>query len=151
MDRDERFMRAALDEAMVALEHGDVPVGAILVRGEEIVAKTHNTRELVGDATAHAEMSALRQGAVQNGDWRLAGHELFVTVEPCPMCAGAIVWHRIERLVFGAWNPSSGAAGSLYNITEDPRRSHRVEVLRGVLAEECSAPLGDLFDDLRRL
>ncbi len=149
VDRDERFMRLALDEAMVALEHGDVPVGAVLVRGDEVVAKTHNTRELVRDGTAHAEMSALRQGAVKHGDWRLSGHELFVTVEPCPMCAGAIVWHRIDRLVFGAWSPNAGAAGSLYNIADDARLNHRVEVVRGVLAEVCSAAVSDFFDDLR--
>lgn len=142
-------MRMALDEAMVALEHGDVPVGAVLVRGDDVVAKTHNTRELLRDGTAHAEISALRQGAVQLGDWRLAGHDLFVTVEPCPMCAGAIVWHRIQRLVFGAWSPQAGAAGSVYNITDDPRLNHRVEVVRGVLADECSTPLGGLFDELQ--
>lgn len=134
---------------MVALEHGDVPIGAVLVRGEEILAKGHNTRELVGDATAHAEIHALRLGAARTGGWRLEGCELFVTVEPCPMCAGAIVAHRIDRLVFGAWNPRAGSAGSLYNIPEDPRLTHRVEVRRGVLAEECAKPLGDLFEDLR--
>lgn len=149
MDRDETFMRMALDEALVALEHGDVPVGAVLVRGEEILARGHNTRELVGDATAHAEMHALRLGAERSGDWRLAGCELFVTVEPCPMCAGAIVAHRIDRLVFGAFNPRAGAAGSLYNIPEDPRLTHRVAVRRGVLADECARPLGDLFEALR--
>ncbi len=149
MDRDEHFIRLALDEAMVALEHGDIPVGAVLVHGDEVVAKTHNTRELVNDGTAHAEMSALRLGSVQTGDWRLSGHQLYVTVEPCPMCAGAIVWHRIERLVFGSFNPRAGAAGSLYNITDDSRLNHRVEVVRGVLADVCAAPLGDLFDELR--
>jgi tRNA(adenine34) deaminase len=149
MDRDERFMRMALDEAMTASEHGDVPIGAVLVRGDDVVAKTHNTRELLRDGTAHAEMSALRLGAERSGDWRLTGHELYVTVEPCPMCAGAIVWHRIERLVFGAWNVRAGAAGSLYNITEDPRLNHHVDVVRGVLAEDCAAPLGELFDNQR--
>ncbi|MEX0873473.1 MAG: tRNA adenosine(34) deaminase TadA [Actinomycetota bacterium] len=149
MDRDERFMRLALAEAMTAVDHGDVPIGAVLVRDDEIVAKTHNTRELLADGTAHAEMSALRLGAERSGDWRLTAHELYVTVEPCPMCAGAIVWHRIERLVFGAWNVRAGAAGSLYNITDDARLNHRVEVVRGVLADECAAPLDDLFDDRR--
>ena len=149
MDRDEAYIRQALDEAMVALEHGDVPIGALLVRGEEVVARAHNTRELVGDATAHAEMHALRLGAERLGDWRLAGCELFVTVEPCPMCAGAVVAHRVDRLVFGAWNPRAGAAGSLYNIPEDPRLTHNVVVKRGVLADECARPLGDLFEELR--
>ncbi len=149
MQRDETFMRLALDEAKVALEHGDVPVGAVLVRGDEVVAKTHNSRELRRDATAHAELDALRLGAEQLGDWRLAGCELYVTLEPCPMCAGAIVAHRIERLVFGAWNPKSGAAGSLFNITDDPRLNHRVDVVRGVLAVECAEPLSDVFEGLR--
>jgi tRNA(adenine34) deaminase len=149
MTRDEAFVRMALDEAVVALEHGDVPVGAVLVRGDEVVAHAHNTRELVGDATAHAEMHALRLGAERLGDWRLDGCELFVTIEPCPMCAGAIVAHRISRLVFGAWNPRAGAAGSLYNITDDPRLNHRVDVRRGVLADECARPLQGLFEGLR--
>lgn len=149
VERDEGFVRVALEEAVVALEHGDIPVGAVLVRGDDVIARAHNTRELLGDATAHAEMLALRSGAERIGDWRLEDCELFVTVEPCPMCAGAIVAHRIARLVFGAWNPRAGAAGSLYNLTEDPRLTHRVEVRRGVLAEECARPLRDLFEDLR--
>lgn len=149
MDRDERFIRLALDEALVALEHGDIPVGAVLVRGEDVVASAHNTRELVGEGAAHAEMNALRLGNERLGGWRLDGCELFVTLEPCPMCAGAVVAHRVSRLVFGAWNPQAGAAGSLYNLAEDPRLTHRVEVRRGVLAEECAQPLGDLFEGLR--
>src|SRR5688572_4877479 len=149
MTRDETFMKLALDEGLVALEHGDVPVGAVLVRGEEVIAKTHNCRELRRDATAHAEMDALRLGAERLGDWRLNGCELFVTLEPCPMCAGAIVAHRVERLVFGAWNGQAGSAGSLYNITDDPRLNHHVDVIRGVLADECAAPLGALFEELR--
>lgn len=149
MDRDEKFIKLALEEAAVALEHGDVPIGAVLVKGDEIVVQTHNSRELRKDATAHAEMDALRLGAELLGDWRLEGCELFVTLEPCPMCAGAIVAHRIERLVFGAWNPKGGSAGSLYNITDDPRLNHRVEVRRGVLAEECAASLQSFFGELR--
>lgn len=149
MDRDETFMKVALDEGMVALEHGDVPIGAVLVRGEDIISKAHNCRELRRDATAHAEMDALRLGAERLGDWRLSGCELFVTLEPCPMCAGAIVAHRIDRLVFGAWNLQAGAAGSLFNITDDARLNHRVDIVRGVLADECSAPLSGLFDELR--
>ena len=149
MERDETYIGLALEEAVVALEHGDVPVGAVLVRSDEVIARAHNTRELVGDASAHAEMLALRTGAERLGDWRLEGCELFVTVEPCPMCAGAIVAHRVDRLVFGAWNPRAGAAGSLYNVTEDPRLNHRVDVRRGVLAEECARPLRGLFEGLR--
>jgi tRNA(adenine34) deaminase len=142
-------MRLALDEASVALEHGDVPVGAVLMRGDDVIAKTHNCRELRRDATAHAELDALRLGAERSGDWRLEGCELFVTLEPCPMCAGAIVAHRVSRLVFGAWNPRWGSAGSLYNVVEDPRLVHRVEVRRGVLAEACAEPLIGVFEAAR--
>jgi tRNA(adenine34) deaminase len=149
MSRDEEFIRLALEEALVSLEHGDVPIGAVLVRGDDVIAKTHNSRELRKDATAHAEMDALRLGAERLGDWRLSGCELFVTLEPCPMCAGAIVAHRIDRLVFGAWNPKAGSAGSLYNITDDPRLNHRVEVRRGVLAETCAEQLQSFFGELR--
>jgi tRNA(adenine34) deaminase len=149
MSRDEDFIRLALAEALVSLEHGDVPIGAVLVRGDDVIAKTHNCRELRKDATAHAEMDALRLGAERLGDWRLSGYELFVTLEPCPMCAGAIVAHRIDRLVFGAWNPKAGSAGSLYNITDDPRLNHRVEVRRGVLADECAEQLHAFFGELR--
>lgn len=142
-------MRLALEEALVALEHGDVPIGAVLVRGDDVIARAHNTRELVQDATVHAEMNALRLGYERLGSWRLEGCELFSTLEPCPMCAGAIVASRIDRLVFGAWNPKSGACGSLFNIPEDPRLNHRVVVRRGVLAEECAKPLEQLFEGLR--
>jgi tRNA(adenine34) deaminase len=142
-------MRLAIDEAVVALEHGDVPIGAILIRGDDVIAKTHNCRELRRDATAHAELDALRLGAERLGDWRLDGCELFVTLEPCPMCAGALVAHRVSRLVFGAWNPRWGAAGSLHNLVEDPRSNHRLEVARGVLADECAAPLSELFEAAR--
>ncbi len=125
-------------------------VGAVLVQDGDVVASAHNAVELLQDATAHAEFNALRLGAERTGSWRLDGTELFVTVEPCPMCAGAIVAHRVRRLVFGTWNPKAGACGSLYNIPEDPRLNHRVEVVRGVLAEECAAPLTKLFGELRR-
>jgi tRNA(adenine34) deaminase len=149
MDRDHRIMRLAIDEARVALEHGDVPIGAVLVRGDDVVAKTHNCRELRRDATAHAELDALRLGAERLGDWRLDGCELFVTLEPCPMCAGSLVAHRVSRLVFGAWNPRGGSAGSLYNLAEDPRLNHAVDVRRGVSAAECAALVGDMFTALR--
>ena len=149
MDRDERILALAVEEALVALEHGDVPVGAVLVRGEDVIAKAHNCRELRRDATAHAELDVLRLGAERLGDWRLNECELFVTLEPCPMCAGALIAHRVSRLVFGAWNPRAGAAGSLYNLPEDPRMNHRVTVRRGVLAEECAALLVDSFRDVR--
>jgi tRNA(adenine34) deaminase len=149
MERDEVLMRMALEEAAVALEHGDVPVGAVLVRGDDVIARAHNTRELLNDATGHAEISALRLGAERTGDWRLTEHELFVTLEPCPMCAGAAVAYRLNRLVFGAWNTQAGAAGSLYNVPEDPRLTHRISVVRGVLAEECTKQLEGFFSELR--
>ncbi len=149
MSRDERFMREALAEALEASSHGDVPVGALVVQGDEILARTHNTQERDRDATAHAELLALTETARHLGSYRLVGCELYTTLEPCPMCAGAVVWHRVERLVVGAWNPKAGAAGSLYNIPDDPRLNHRVEVVRGVLARECAEPLGDFFEGLR--
>ncbi len=149
MDRDERYVTLALEEARVALEHADLPIGAALVRGDEVLAVAHNTQELQRDATAHAEMHVLRAGAAKLGDWRLDGCELFVTLEPCPMCAAAAVWSRVARIVFGAWNSRGGACGSLYNIAEDPRLSHRVEVVRGILAEACAAPLIEVFQDVR--
>lgn len=147
--RDEEYIRLALDEAMVSLEHGDVPIGAVVVRGGDVVSRAHNTRELAGDVTAHAELNALRLACERLGGWRLDGCEVFVTLEPCPMCAAAMVHSRVARLVFGAWNPRWGGAGSLYNLTEDPRLNHVVEVRRGVLAEECAKPLETVFADLR--
>lgn len=149
MDTDATFMRLALTEARVAIEHGDVPIGALVVRDGDVVAAGHNTQELERDATAHAELNALRAAAERLGDWRLAGCELFCTVEPCAMCAGAVVSHRIDRLVFGAWNPKAGACGSLYNIADDPRLNHRAEVRRGVLSEESAVLLSTFFRELR--
>lgn len=149
MDRDERFMRLALDEARVALEHGDVPVGAVIARGDDVVAAAHNTRELHADPLGHAELSAIRLASRRLGDWRLEGCDLYVTLEPCAMCAGAIVAARIERLVFGAWDRKAGACGSLYNVPEDPRLNHRTVIRRGLLVEECEATLAEFFDRLR--
>lgn len=149
MTRDTEFIRLALDEAQAAVQHGDVPIGAVVVLDGEVVARGHNTVELTGDASAHAEMNALRLAAERVGGWRLGGCTLYVTIEPCPMCAHAAVLFRIDRLVFGVWNPRSGSAGSLYNIVEDPRLSHHIEVTRGVLAEECAASLVEFFGELR--
>ena len=150
MQRDEGHMRAAIAEAALAPARGDLPVGAVLVRGGEVIASAHNSQEADTDATAHAEMHVLRAAATTLRDWRLDGCELFVTLEPCAMCAGAIVAHRVARLVFGAWNPKAGACGSLYNITEDPRLNHRVDVRRGVLADVCAQQLSGFFEGLRR-
>ncbi len=146
---DEQLIRMALEEAVVAVEHGDAPVGAVLVRDGNIVARAHNDRELRDDPTGHAELNAIRLGAERLGTWRLEGCELFVTLEPCVMCAGLIVAARIDRLVFGAWDPKAGACGSLYNVCEDPRLNHHVRVRRGVLAEECAKPLSEFFAGLR--
>jgi tRNA(adenine34) deaminase len=143
---DEGFMRAALDEARLALAHDDVPIGCVVLDGSggELV-RAHNARERDADPTAHAELIALRDAAAKARSWRLDGATLYVTIEPCAMCAGAMVLARIKRLVFGATDPKAGAAGSLYNIVRDPRLNHRVDVTPGVLADECGAILKDFF------
>ena len=145
---DERaWMADALHEAALALEHDDVPVGAIVVQLStgEIVARAHNTRERDHDPTAHAELLALQAAARAAGTWRLTDHALVVTLEPCPMCAGAAWAARIGRLVFGAADPKAGSAGSLYNFAADPRLNHTTDVVRGVRAAECAALLTEFF------
>ena len=141
----EPAMRAALDEARAALAHDDVPVGAVIVRGGEVIARRHNERELVGDPTAHAEVLALRDAAAVIGHWRLDDCTLVVTLEPCTMCAGAAVLARVPRLVFGAWDPKAGAAGSVRDVVRDSRLNHRVEVVGGVREDECAALLRSFF------
>lgn len=142
---DATFMRLALDEARVGADSDDVPIGAVVVSNGQVLAAAHNQREATGDPTAHAEVLALRTAAEQQGTWRLDGCSLYVTLEPCTMCAGAIVLARIERLVFGAWNPEMGAVGTLWDVVRDRRLNHRPEVVAGVLADECSASLQDFF------
>ncbi|TET55168.1 MAG: nucleoside deaminase, partial [Anaerolineales bacterium] len=129
-------MREALAEAESAVAHGDVPVGAVAVRAGEIVGRGHNRREVDGDPTAHAEVLALRQAAETLGGWLLAGVTLYCTLEPCPMCAGAMLVARLPRLVYGADDPKAGAVGSVVELLRDPRFNHRVEVVRGVMVEE---------------
>jgi tRNA(adenine34) deaminase len=146
---DSDFMDIALAEARTAGEHGDVPIGAVVVRGGEVVAKGRNAREALRDPTAHAEILALRVAAVSSGEWRLDGCTLYVTLEPCAMCAGAVVLARIQRLVYGAVDPKAGAVRSLYNIADDRRLNHRVEVVEGVREQECSALLADFFASKR--
>jgi tRNA(adenine34) deaminase len=146
---DEQAMRAALDEARRALDHGDVPVGAVVVVDGQVVAARHNERELAGDPTAHAEILALRYAAVAVGSWRLSGATLAVTLEPCPMCAGAALAARVGRLVFGADDPKAGACGSLYNLCADPRLNHEVPVVPGVLADEAAGLLTAFFGERR--
>ncbi|MGA2211304.1 MAG: nucleoside deaminase [Acidimicrobiales bacterium] len=142
-------MSIALEEAEAALAHGDVPIGAAVVIGGEVVARRHNERELSGDPTAHAEVLALREAADVVGGWRLDGASLVVTVEPCPMCAGAAVASRLGRLVFGAPDLKGGACGSLYNLCSDPRLNHEVALVGGVLAGEAAAMLEGFFRELR--
>ena len=150
--RDESsWMRAALAEAERAPAHDDVPVGAVVVRlsTNEIVARAHNCRERDGDPTAHAELLALRAAAGESGNWRLDDHALVVTLEPCPMCAGAAWAARVPLIVFGAADPKAGADGSLYNFAADPRLNHEAEVVSGVLADECGALLTNFFSQRR--
>ena len=142
-------MREALAEAESAVAHGDVPVGAVAVRAGEIVGRGHNRREVDGDPTAHAEVLALRQAAETLGGWLLAGVTLYCTLEPCPMCAGAMLVARLPRLVYGADDPKAGAVGSVVELLRDPRFNHRVEVVRGVMAEESIELLGSFFAQLR--
>ena len=138
-------MRAALDEARAALAHDDVPVGAVVVRDGEVIAARHNERELTGDPTAHAEVLALRDAAAVIGHWRLDDCTLVVTLEPCAMCAGAMVNGRLGHLVYGATDPKAGAAGSRFDLVDSPLLNHRVPRTVGVLAEECGRLLVDFF------
>jgi tRNA(adenine34) deaminase len=144
-------MRKALDAASESRSSGDVPVGAVLLDSSgKVVAVDHNRREELSDPTAHAEMLVLSARARELSDWRLSGHTLVVTLEPCAMCAGAAVLARLDRIVFGAADLKTGAAWSLYNIPQDRRLNHRVELVGGVLAEECAAMLAGFFEDRRR-
>jgi tRNA(adenine34) deaminase len=142
-------MGLALEEATAAIAHGDVPVGAVVLRDGEVIAQRHNERERTGDPSAHAEILALRDAAVVVGSWRLSGTTLVVTLEPCPMCAGALVAARVDQVVFGAADPKAGACGSLYNLCVDPRLNHEVEVIAGVRAEESAALLTGFFGERR--
>jgi tRNA(adenine34) deaminase len=146
MTSDEQFMRLALDEARLAIGHGDVPVGAVLIDADgEVVASDHNRREERSDPVAHAELLVISARSEQLGDWRLDGHTLYVTLEPCVMCAGGIVWSRLDRVVYGAPDFKAGAALSLYNVLGDTRLSHQSEVVDRVLEEECSSILSEFF------
>jgi tRNA(adenine34) deaminase len=142
-------MGLALDEAAAAVRHGDVPVGAVVLRDGEVIAQRHNERERTGDPTAHAEVLALRDAAEVAGTWHLEGTTLVVTLEPCPMCAGALLGARVDQVVFGAADPKAGACGSLYNLCVDPRLNHEVEVVAGVRSDEAAALLTDFFGERR--
>jgi tRNA(adenine34) deaminase len=148
--RDDYFMRLALREAERALEHEDVPIGAVVVRAGEVVAAAHNERELRQDPSAHAEIIALREAARAAGTWRVLDAVLYVTREPCAMCAGAIVLARVPRVVYGARDPKAGACGSVLDVLGEPRLNHRPEVAGGLLAEESAALLSGFFTTRRR-
>ncbi len=146
---DDALMEVALAEASDGAEAGEVPVGAVVAVGDRIVARRHNERESLIDPTAHAELLALRDAAAEVGSWRLAGATLVVTLEPCPMCAGAAWAARLDRVVWGAPNPDAGALGSLYHLGADPRLNHEFEVGHGVRSEECASLLADFFAERR--
>jgi tRNA(adenine34) deaminase len=143
--RDEYFMRLALREAERALDHDDVPVGCVVAREQEIVGAAPNERELRQDATAHAEILALREASQATGSWRLSDAVVYITLEPCAMCAGALVLARVARVVYGAVDPKAGAAGSVLDVLAEPRLNHRPEVAGGLLADESAALLRDFF------
>jgi tRNA(adenine34) deaminase len=147
---DEAFVLEALREAELAREAGEVPVGCVVVHGGRIIARAHNQREMLRDPTAHAEMVALTQAAAELGSWRLEGSAVYVTLEPCAMCAGALVLARVERLVYGAADPKAGAVESIFRILDEERLNHRVAVTGGVLSERCGAVLAGFFRERRR-
>jgi tRNA(adenine34) deaminase len=147
----EHFMQAALEEARQAGRENEVPIGAVIVCEDRIIAMAHNQREQLHDPTAHAEMIAITQAAEARPSWRLEGCTLYVTLEPCPMCAGAIVQARIPRVVYGATDPKAGAVHTLYHLLDDPRLNHRSEAIAGVLADPCARILSEFFQEQRRL
>jgi tRNA(adenine34) deaminase len=149
MTRDERLMALAMQQADLAHEAGEIPVGAVIARGDEVIAVGHNRRELDGDPTAHAEVVAIRAAAKALGRRRLGGCTLYVTLEPCPMCAGAIVMAGLDRVVYGAADPKQGCTGTVYRITEDPAFTHYCPADGGVLAEACQAQLDAFFRSAR--
>lgn len=146
---DNFFMNKALDEAYEAYELDEVPIGAVIVKDGKIIGKGYNRKEVSLDTTNHAEIMAIKEASKNLKNWRLTGCTMYVTVEPCPMCAGAIINSRITELVIGTMDPKGGACGSLYNIVEDDRLNHRVEVRRGILEEECSSIMKEFFKKLR--
>jgi tRNA(adenine34) deaminase len=146
---DEYYMRIALDLAHEALLEGEVPVGAVVVRNGEVIARARNEKERSGDPTDHAEMLAIRRAVQATGNWRLTDSVLYVTLEPCPMCAGAMIQARLGRLVFGTCDPKAGAAGSVVDIVDVPWLNHRIPIKSGVLQQECAQLLSDFFINMR--
>lgn len=149
-DTDQQCMQLAVEQAQIAEENGDVPIGAVIVHNDQIIAKAYNQREQLQDPTAHAEIIALTQAAAALENWHLNDCTIYVTLEPCCMCAGALVLARIDRLVYGCDDPKTGAVKSLYNIVSDSRLNHQLEVVSGVLMEECSAQLQQFFNRRRK-
>jgi tRNA(adenine34) deaminase len=148
-ENDIKFMQQAISEAEVARSKGEVPIGAVIVHDDVVIGRGHNLRETSQDPTTHAEMVAIRQAAEQIGHWRLLETTLYVSLEPCVMCMGAIILARIPRLVYACRDPRAGAAGSIYDFSQDDRFNHKVEVAEGMLGEECSAMLSGFFQQLR--
>ena len=143
-------MALALSEANAAVAHGDVPVGAVILdENDRVIARAHNTREVDCDITGHAEIRAMQEASRKRGEWRLEGCTLIVTLEPCAMCAGALVQARVDRLVFGAFDDKAGAVTSLWDVVRDPRLNHNPQVVSGIMADECAKVLQDFFDRLR--
>ena len=147
---EEKFMNEALRLAQRAAEAGEVPVGAVIVREGQVIGRAHNQVEMLHDATAHAEMIAITQAAEALENWRLEGAEIYVTLEPCPMCAGAMVLSRVARIVYGCDDPIAGACGSVFNIVNEKRLNHRIPVVKGVLADRCSEMLKSFFKSRRK-
>ncbi|MGI6066620.1 MAG: tRNA adenosine(34) deaminase TadA [Bacillota bacterium] len=143
------YMKEALLEAETALSKGEVPIGAVIVFNGEIIARAHNLKEERKDPTAHAEILAIQQATAKLNNWRLKGSTIYVTIEPCPMCAGALVQARVDRLVLGAWDAKAGAAGSLVNLVQFSQFNHRMEVIGGVMEEECQRMMRRFFEKLR--
>jgi tRNA(adenine34) deaminase len=150
-NQDEKWMRVALQEASLALEKKEVPVGAVVVYQDKVIGRGHNQTETLNDPTAHAEILAIGAAANYLNSWRLSEAVLYVTLEPCAMCAGAIVLARMKKLVFGAFDPKAGACGSLHNLVQDGKLNHQVEVVSEVLNEDCSALLQAFFKELRKV
>ena len=147
---DERFMKEALRQAKKAEAIDEVPIGCVIVYEDRIIARGYNRRNADKNTTSHAEINAIRKASRKLGDWRLEGCTIYITLEPCPMCAGAIVQARIDRAVIGCMNPKAGCAGSVMNLLEEPGFNHQVQMTRGVLGEECSAMLSGFFRELRK-
>lgn len=149
LDDNVRYMQLALRQAQAALDEGEVPVGCVIVHDGEVIGRAHNQRETLQDPTAHAEILAITQAAAHLGSWRLEDTRMYVTLEPCPMCAGAIILARIPQVYYGATDPKAGCCGTLMNLLDDPRFNHRVQLYPGLLAEDCGAVLTAFFRNIR--